>query len=118
MRPHAGGETAWRWTAFGFLPGSSETNERVIVMKTHTFDFLFLEQRKGDLPGPPISHVYLKAYSKGGYSGVSKDLILIGADCVSVSEVDAEIDRLQAELEAVRSEARKRYARYKAKGGK
>lgn len=87
-------------------------------MNTYTFDLLFLEHKKGELPGPPISHVYVKAHSKGGYSGVSKDLIVISADCVNVSEVEAEIDRLQVELEAVRDEARRRYASNKAKGGK
>ncbi len=87
-------------------------------MNTFTFDLLFLEHKKGELPGPPVSHVYVKAHSKGGYSGVSKDLIVISADCVSVSEIEAEIDRLQADLEAIRKDARRRYMRHKAKAGK
>ena len=87
-------------------------------MNTYSFDLLFLEQGTGGLPGPPTSHVYLKAYSKGGYRGVSKDSILIGADCVSVFEMEAEIDRLQVELEAIRKEARKRYAEHRSKKGK
>jgi len=80
-----------------------------------TFDLLFLEHKKAELPGPPISHVYVKAYSKGGYTGISKDLILIGADCVSASEIEAGIDRLQAELESIRKEAKKKYAAHKAR---
>lgn len=99
----------------GFYAGSSETEERVIVMSTCTFDLLFLEQKKGDLPGPPMSHVYVKTHTRGGYGGVSKDLILIGADCVSASEIGAEIDRLQAELAAIRRMALRKYADYNAR---
>lgn len=53
----------------------------VVTVVNATFGLLFLEHKDGELPGSPLSHVYVKAYSKGGYTGVSKDVILIGADC-------------------------------------
>ncbi len=81
---------------------------------TITFGLLFLKHEAGELPGPPIAHVHVKAYSKGGYKRVSGDAICIGAECVSASEMEVEINQLQAELESIRTEARRKYANYAA----
>jgi len=86
-------------------------------MKTWTLDFLFLTTPEGELPHPPISHLHVKRCSKGEYRGY-EDMILVGARCFSIGEFEAQIDRLRDELEAIRKEARRKYAEYKARQGK
>jgi len=70
------------------------------------------------MPHPPISHLYVKSSSKGQYKGVSEDMVLLGASCVSIREIEHEIDQLQAELEVLRKKARKKCAAYKTKKAK
>ena len=45
-----------------------------------------------------------------GYEGVWYE-DLISCECISPAELDAEIDRLQEELETVRRKARKRFSK-------
>lgn len=87
-------------------------------MPTLTLDLLFLEPGKGDPLGPTISHLYVKHHGRKKYKGVSADLILLGAECFSIIEIESEIKRLQNELEVLRKKARKKYAGYKAKVAK
>lgn len=86
-------------------------------MRTWTFDLLFLKPSKDDLPGPAVSHLYVKTHSQKKYKGVSNNLLLIGAECMSIYEMEQEIDRLKRELEAIRKTARQKYTAHKAKKG-
>ena len=44
-------------------------------MNTYRLDLYFQEQ-KGDIPGPPISRVYVKQPMIGGYKGVENTIFL------------------------------------------
>ena len=78
----------------------------------HNFDLLFLEQngRSGSLLGPPIAHVYARnlqtvEYPVEQYKGAQ----LLTPRCHSLNEIEYEIDRLQKELEAIRTTARSKF---------
>lgn len=72
---------------------------------THSLDLDFVKPGKTDLPGPPRAHIYIKSYSKS-----NQDFIFITPDCVSIEELEYEIDRLQKELEDIRKKARRKFA--------
>ena len=72
---------------------------------THPLDLDFVKPGKTELPGPPCSHIYVKSYSKG-----NRGFIFITPDCVSIGELEYEIDRLQKELEDIRKKARRKFA--------
>lgn len=87
-------------------------------MNTLSLDLLFLEPpspARESESGPPISHVAIKHSTSGGYKGVSADLKLISLRCLSFAELNAEIERLQAELQTIRESARRRYEGYDEK---
>jgi hypothetical protein len=71
---------------------------------THSLDLDFVKPRKKDLPGPPRAHIYVKSYSKS-----NRGFIFITPDCVSIGELEYEIDRLQKELEDIRKKARRKF---------
>ena len=88
------------------------------MKNTYSLDLLFLEPpspARESESGPPISHVAVKHSTSGGYKGVSPDLELISHRCLSFAEFNAEIERLQEELETIRESARRRYESYDAK---
>lgn len=72
---------------------------------THSLDLDFVKPGKTDLPGPPRAHIYIKSYSKS-----NRGFIFITPDCVSIEELEYEIDRLQKELEVIRKKARRKFA--------
>ena len=88
------------------------------MKSTYSLDLLFLEPpspaREWE-SGPPISHVAVRHSVSGGYKGVNPDLNLISHRCLTFAEFNAEIERLQAELETVRESARRRYENYDEK---
>lgn len=69
---------------------------------THYLDLDFAAPKKGDLPGPPISRIYVKTMINGKY---------ISPVCVSLREFEHEIDRLHDEIETIRSKAKKLYGK-------
>jgi len=77
----------------------------------HNFDLLFLEQDgRSGIPGPAIAHVYARnlqscEYPVEEYKGVQ----LLTPRCLSIGEIEHEIDRLQKELESIRKEARAKF---------
>lgn len=77
-------------------------------MDTYTFDLLFLDDRKSKLPHAPIAHICLKTWSTGGYK--DHDPPLLTPDCVTLAELEWQIDRLKEELETIRKEARRKFA--------
>ena len=71
---------------------------------THSLDLDFVKPKKKELPGPPRAHIYVKSYSKS-----NRDFIFITPNCVSIVELEHEIDRLRKELEDIRKKARRKF---------
>ena len=70
-------------------------NDKVCLEKeeedmTHSLDLDFVKPGKTELPGPPRAHIYVKSYNKG-----NRDFIFITPNCVSMRELEHEIDRLR-----------------------
>lgn len=72
---------------------------------TISFDLLFRSSKKEQLAGPPIAHIYVK------YSGEEDGYRVITQRCISLNEMEAEIDRLKKELEDIRITAKKHFAK-------
>ncbi len=85
-------------------------------MATHTFDLLFLASTPGKMPHRPIAHVYVKSSSRDDYGEKGKDKILIGANCVSLREIEYEIEQLKSDLDEVKKKAARKYAAAKRAG--
>src|SRR3974390_1189604 len=83
----------------------------------YSLDLLFLSAKKRELEskfGPPISHIFVKSCSRADYKGFNKELLLTSR-CLSVGELEHEIERLHEELEEIRAEAKRQYAKYYGK---
>lgn len=85
-------------------------------MATHTFGLLFLARTPGKMPHRPIAHVYVKSSSRNDYGGKGKDKVLIGAECVSLREIEYEIEQLKSDLDEVKKKAARKYAAAKRAG--
>ncbi len=85
-------------------------------MATHTFDLLFLASTRGKKPHRPIARVYVKSFGKKDYGGEGKDKVLIGAECVSLQEIEYEIEQLKSDLDKVKKKAARKYAAAKRAG--
>jgi hypothetical protein len=75
------------------------------IMATHRFELDFSDDQKSDLPHNPIAQVYLKSFGSNA-DGVP----LISRECVSMRELDHEIDELKSELDVIRKKARVKFA--------
>lgn len=74
---------------------------------THNFDLIFLAPWQADLPGNPIAHISVKNLTHFDYEGGAfRDVPMITLRCVSLREIESEIDRLKIELEEIRKQAR------------
>jgi hypothetical protein len=80
-------------------------------MEISSLDLLYLESDPGT--NQPSACVYLKASAVQDYAGIKAEK-LVTAPCLSFIELDAEIRRLHAELDEIRSRAKKKF--YKAEG--
>jgi len=76
------------------------------------FGLLFIEPTQ---TSRPIAHVYSKNGMSGDYPGAAGDLTLLSARAGNVKEFEAQIDRLQQDLEAVRIEARQKFGAFAGK---
>lgn len=85
-------------------------------MTTHTFDLLFLASTPGNMRHRPIAHVFVKSSMRNDYGGKGKNKVLIGAECVSLRELEREIERLKRELDEVTKKAARTYAAAKRAG--
>ena len=85
-------------------------------MNSYSLDLFFLAPESPEVEsqsGPPVSHVYVKHSTRHDYrTRVDKDLPLITPRCLSFEELNAQIDRLQKELEGIRKSAQRRYRKY------
>jgi hypothetical protein len=78
-------------------------------MEILSLDLSYLES--DPRTGLPSACVYLKASGVQDYAGIKAEK-LITIPCLSFIELDAEIRRLQAELDEIRARAKKKF--YKA----
>ncbi len=72
---------------------------------TFSLDLDFVKPGKGDRPFKPYAQVYVKSHTKDD----SRGLILVTPDCVTMQELDCEIDRLRKELESIRKKGKRRF---------
>jgi hypothetical protein len=80
-------------------------------MQTTSFDLVYLD--RDPRTGEPSACIGIKATAAEPYAGVSPDR-LVSAQCLTFIEFDAEIRRLQAELDEIRAEARRKFYHAKA----
>ena len=76
------------------------------MIETSSLDFVYLES--DPRTQQPSACIYLKAAGKRDYAGVKADRLMT-APCLNFIELDAEIRRLHAELDEVRSRAKKKF---------
>jgi hypothetical protein len=93
----------------GSLAANSWDNPR--IMETSTLDLLYLERDPSTKH--PSACVCVKENSRRDYGGVKGEK-LITTPCLSFIELDAEIRRLHAELDEIRSRAKKKFYRAQA----
>jgi hypothetical protein len=77
-------------------------------METSSLDLLYLERDPSTKE--PSAWVCLKVNAGHDHGGIGADR-LITAPCLSFIELDAEIRRLHAELDEIRSRAKKKFYR-------
>lgn len=77
-------------------------------METSSLDLQYLESDPSTKQ--PSACVYVKANAQHSYGGIKAEK-LITSHCLSFIELDAEIRRLHAELDEIRSRAKKKFYR-------
>ena len=75
-------------------------------METSSLDFVYLESDPQTMQ--PSACVYVKTGGSEDYGGI-KASQLLSSPCLSFIELDAEIRRLQAELDEIRARAKKKF---------
>ncbi len=86
-----------------------------MLKKTHSLDLVFLSPyplKKGGLPGHANANVMVKWSTRREESGPP----LISPDCVSLRELEHEIDRLHEELEEIRKAGKRRFSLHDERG--
>lgn len=68
----------------------------------HRFELHFIKDVPNK-PHPPVANICLKTYSKNGTD------IFITSNAMSFSELDAQIDSLQKELDEIRKKAKLKF---------
>ena len=68
---------------------------------TSSLDLVFRGPSTHKVSGPRITQIYVRRYSTD-----EKGNILITPHCVSMKELDGQIDRLKGELEVIRKKGR------------
>lgn len=75
---------------------------------SYSLDLLFLKPLKEKFSGTPLAKIYVKTHTKD-----KKGYILVTPDCVSLREVEAEVDRLITELKDIRKKAKQNFMKLK-----
>ncbi|HDY87971.1 MAG TPA: hypothetical protein ENH82_07660 [bacterium] len=75
---------------------------------TYSFELMLHKPSKGDPPWPSIAQIYVKTHTSD-----EKGHIFITPECVSMRELEEQIDRLQQELEIIRKKAIKKLSKKK-----
>ena len=79
-------------------------------METYSLDLFCVSPSKEEPIFSPLSHIYVKNSSATDAPDAAKGLQLITSECVSLREVEYEIDQLKRELEEIRKKAKRKYA--------
>lgn len=74
---------------------------------TFWLDLLFRspKNKKDQIPCSPIAHIYIK------YSGDEDGYKVISSRCMSLKEIEEQIDSLKRELEVIRKKAKQHFAK-------
>lgn len=72
---------------------------------TYSLGLDFVKPGKAGLPHPPISRIYIKTHSEN-----ERGTMFITPDCLTLVELEWQIERLQNELEEIRRLARKKFS--------
>jgi hypothetical protein len=83
------------------------------AMETASLDFLYLES--DPQTHQPSACIYLKSAGTQDYGHIRADR-LVSTPCLNFIELDAEIRRLQAELDEIRARAKKKFYKAHAAG--
>jgi hypothetical protein len=67
-------------------------------METYNLDLEFLDDQKSKLPFNPIARIYVKTFTRASADGPP----LITPNCVTIRELEYQIDQIESELEAIR----------------
>ena len=67
-------------------------------------DLLLFDPKKEGRPESPRAQIYVKTYSRD-----KKERVCVGPICVSLSEVEAQCNRLTKEIESIRKKARRKF---------
>ncbi len=73
-------------------------------MGTYSLELDFIKPSEGDLPGPPVAQIHIKTFTTD-----QNGKHFITPQCVSLSEVEYEIDRLEKELKELRAKAKRKF---------
>ena len=72
-------------------------------MANYSLDLTVMNPRQKESPGPTIAQIYVKTYSKD-----DKGVVYITPQCVTLSEIEAQCDRLVNEIESIRKRSKKK----------
>jgi uncharacterized small protein (DUF1192 family) len=73
---------------------------------TYSLDLIFRKPSKGDLPGPGIARIYIKTHTRDKEGHIS-----ITPNCVSMRELEEQIECLKQELETIKKKAKQKFAK-------
>jgi len=73
---------------------------------TYSLDLQFYKPSKGEILSPPIAKIYVKTHTLD-----EKGHIFITPVCVSLIEIEDQINRLKEELEIIRKKAKQKFAK-------
>jgi hypothetical protein len=82
----------------------SSLHERSLRLKTYSLDLNFIDDRKSKLPRRPIAEIYVKTYTARA-DGVQ----VITPECVTIEELEYQIERLKKELTSIATRARTKF---------
>jgi hypothetical protein len=72
---------------------------------TYSLELEFIKSQDLDRPHRPVADIWVKTHSQD-----AKGRIIITPNCLSFSELEVQIDRLQKELETIRKEAKRKFS--------
>jgi len=80
-------------------------------MAIYSLDLTVLNPQQKTFTDPTIAQIYVKTYSKD-----KKGTIYIGTRCVTLSEIEAQCERLVKEIERIRNKARRQFKKIVGNG--
>ena len=73
---------------------------------TYSLDLLFYESQKAPIPCGPFAQIHVKTHTKD-----DKGHIFVTPRCVSLKEVEEQIERLQSELGLILKKAKQKFSK-------